>query len=308
MSRLRKLVGDYLTMRRSLGYRLKEDGRQLLNFASFVADAGSRYVTTKLAVRWATRPSGILPQTAAKRLGVVRAFAKFAAARDARNEVVPRDGATPRTVRPMPYVYSAAETRALIQAASGLRTSAFVKSTVRTLVGLLAVTGMRIGEALGLDRGDYDAKEGVLTIRGAKFGKSREVPLHPTVNAALRSYARYRDGAVPRPKEPSFFLSQNGTRLRRQNVSIRFERMLKRAGLADRKPRKPRIHDLRHTFAITTLCDWHRDGAEVEPRLPLLSTYLGHVNPASTYWYLTATPELAASAARRLEHALGRLP
>lgn len=307
MSALQHLVEEYLALRRSLGFKLKDDGRQLRRFAQLLADAGGRFITTKNALDWATRPAGIIAATAARRLGIVRTFAEFASAHDSRHEVPPGICLPYQTRRRAPYLYSDAEIQDLLRAADTLRTPAFVRSTIRTLVGLLAVTGMRTGEAIALDHGDLDA-QGMITIRGAKFGKSRLVPLHPTAHAALRAYVRERDRAVRQPKAPAFFLSRNGTRLRRQNVSMRFSLMLRRAGLADRKPRRPRIHDLRHTFAVNTLCDWYRARADVEAQLPLLSTYLGHVSPSSTYWYLTATPELVGLAARRLERVMGRLP
>jgi integrase/recombinase XerD len=185
--------------------------------------------------------------------------------------------------------------------------SPFMRSTYSTFFGLLAVTGMRVGEANALDRTDFDASEGVLTIRCTKFGKSREVPIHVTSQAVLRAYEQERNRIFPRPKSPAFFLSTNGTRLLRQNVSLIFACARHGAGLSQRKPR-PRIHDLRHSFAVNTLCDWYRAGKDVEAQIPLLSTYLGHVNPSSTYWYLTAIPELVSLAAKRLERSMGELP
>jgi integrase len=195
-----------------------------------------------------------------------------------------------------------------MEGVQALRASRFSRSTSSTLFGLLAATGMRVGEALALDRTDFDRHDGVLTIRCGKFGKSREVPLHPSAQAALRAYERERDRVIPRPTCLACFLSGKGTRLIRQNVNVTFWRVLRHAGLWDRNPRRPRIHDLRHSFAVQTLCDWYRSGANVETKIPLLSTYLGHVNPSSTYWYLTAVPELVGLAAQRLERSMGDLP
>lgn len=308
MKSLHQMVRDYLTLRRSLGYKLESDGRQLLDFTSFLKRAGSSFITTKLAVAWATQPMGISTGTAAKRLGVVRTFAEFACAHDPRTQIPPSQCLPYQKARPMPYLYSTKEIRALIEAAQALPTSAFRRSTYSTLIGLLAVTGMRAGEAMGLDCQDFDPKDGLLTIRAGKFGKAREVPLHTTTQAALSEYERKRDRVHPCPRSPAFFLSAQGTRLLRQNVTETFHQVLRQAGLEDRKPRRPRMHDLRHTFAVHTLCDWHRAGMDVEAQLPLLSTYLGHVSPSSTYWYLTAVPELAGAAAHRLERAMGDLP
>jgi integrase len=175
--------------------------------------------------------------------------------------------------------------------------------TYVTFLSLLAVTGMRVSEAINLDRCDVGGDEGVLTVRLTKFGKSRELPLHPSTVNALEVYARTRDRLLPLQRSSSFFLSEAGTRLIYNNVHFKFHRLIDRAGLADRRPHRPRIHDLRHTFAIRTLINWYRAGVEVEPRLPVLSTYMGHVSPTSTYWYLTAVPELLALVSERAERA-----
>jgi integrase len=176
----------------------------------------------------------------------------------------------------------------------------FKGATYCTLLGLLATTGLRVGEALALDQADCDLTTGVLRIRRAKFGKTRQVPLHPSTGAALIAYSRLRDRTFRPPRSPSFFVSRAGTRLHYKNVHLAFLRLVRAAGLTDRLPRRPRLHDLRHSFATHTLLDWYRTGVDVEARLPWLSTYLGHVGPSSTYWYLTATPELLTLAHRRL--------
>jgi integrase/recombinase XerD len=198
-------------------------------------------------------------------------------------------------------VYSAESLTALLAATDVLR-GPFRSATYKTLLGLLAVTGMRVGEAIALDDTDVDRRRAVLVIRKTKFGKSREVPLHASTVQALERYRRERDRFASRRRSPSFFVSTAGTRLFYQNVHELFLRLVYAAGLGDRRPR-PTIHDLRHTFAIRTVLDWYRDDLDVEARLPLLSTYLGHIGPSSTYWYLTAVPELLAAATRRLERA-----
>jgi integrase len=180
-------------------------------------------------------------------------------------------------------------------------------STYTTLFGLLAVTGMRLGEALALDVDDVDDNDAVLFIRDSKFHKSRQLPLHSTTRDALRAYADKRNEFISRPRGPSFLVSTTGTRLLSQNVHFIFWGLLRRVGLYERRPRRPRIHDLRHSFAVNTIRRWYEDGLDVEPRVASLSTYLGHVSPTSTYWYLTATPELMALAAKRLEHAMEKL-
>jgi integrase len=180
---------------------------------------------------------------------------------------------------------------------------------VRTVIGLLAVTGLRTSEACRLDRPDVDLADGVLTVRDTKFGKSRQVPLHASTVAALRAYAADRDRQHPAPRTPAFLLSTRGTRLDASNLPHTFTHLVRTAGL--RTPagaRRPRLHDLRHTFATATLMHWYRDGVDVQARLPLLSTYLGHADPKSTYWYLSGAPELLALAAARVEHTFGGQP
>ena len=175
-------------------------------------------------------------------------------------------------------------------------------ATYETLVGLLATTGLRMGEAIRLDSADLDWDNGVLTVRSSKFGKSREVPLHPSTLDALQAYQLRRDHLCPRPKAPSFFLSMRGTRLDQPTVGSTFLLLVRQARLRPRSLRcRPRPHDLRHSFAVRTLLNWYRAGDDVESKLPLLSTYLGHVSPASTYWYLSGAPELLALASQRLE-------
>jgi integrase/recombinase XerD len=175
-------------------------------------------------------------------------------------------------------------------------------ATYATVIGLLAATGMRVGETIALDRGDVDLTCALIVVRNGKFGKSRQLPLHPSAIEALTGYADTRDRLCPAPRTPAWFVSTTGTRLIYRNVHFVFHRLTQQAGLRARLPRcRPRPHDLRHTFAVATLLDWYRDGGDVAARMPLLSTYLGHAQPANTYWYLSAAPELLAEAARRLE-------
>lgn len=236
---------------------------------------------------------------------MVRGFATYCKALDPAHEVPPADLLPHRTGRATPYLYSDEEIRALMAAAEGLPFP-LRALTFRTLVALLAVTGLRVGEAIRLDRADLDLNAGILTVRGSKFGKSREVPLHPSSVAALGAYLARRDALHPRPAAPALFISLAGTRLLYCGVHWTFLRLVRRAGLVPRSAScRPRPHDLRHTFAVRTVLEWYRAGADVEARLPRLSTYLGHVNPGATYWYLSAAPELLALAGERLERHLG---
>lgn len=305
MSALAVAVHEYLAVRRALGFKLEREGSMLPDFIAFVDRHGSDHVTSELALAWAGKPQDASPTWCARRLVWVRGFARYMRARDPRTEVPSRElVACPASAKLEPYVYSDADVRALLDATRILR--GFATTTYATLLALLAGTGMRVGEAIGLDRSDVRWREQLVLIRGAKFGKTREVALHPTAIEALRTYERERDRRIVRPQSPAFFLSaQRGRRLIYKNVHFYFHRMVDAAGLGQRRPHRPRIHDLRHTFAIRTVVRWYRDGFDVEPRLPALATYLGHVSAAHTYWYLTATPELLHLASRRLERHTG---
>ncbi|MGH2759980.1 MAG: tyrosine-type recombinase/integrase [Actinomycetota bacterium] len=202
-----------------------------------------------------------------------------------------------------PYLYTEDEVRRLIAAASTLH-SPLRRTTFQTLLGLLWVSGMRVGETLRLDGDDVDLGHAVLVVRDSKFGKSREIPVHETTTAAMHAYAKRRDELCPQASSPAFFVSLAGTRLRYDNFHLTFLGLVRDAGITRRSAAcRPRPHDLRHSFAVRTLIDWYRDGGSVESRLPQLSTYLGHVHPANTYWYLSAAPELLGLAAKRLESA-----
>lgn len=301
MSDLRDALADYLTIRRALGYKLTRTGLLLADFVGYLEANGTDTITTHASCAWATLPSSGALDWWAQRLSVVRPFARHLHAIDAAHEVPPPGLLPGRSQRATPYLYSDADIAALMAAASGFRSPLRV-ATFQTLVGLLAVTGLRIGEALRLDRDDLDLAEGTLTIRLSKFGKSREVPLHASTVDALGAYARERDRLCARPAGPAFFISTAGTRLLYCNAHLGWLDLVRRAGLQPRSAKcRPRPHDLRHSFAVRTLLDWYRDGADVQARLPLLSTYLGHVHPGSTYWYLSAAPELLNLVVARLD-------
>jgi integrase/recombinase XerD len=305
MSPLRQALADYLRIRRALGYKLERAGKLLPQFLDYLEQTGADTVTTERALAWATLPAGGSARWWAFRLSIVRGFAAYLQTLDPATEVPPKDLLAGRPPRATPYLYADEEIAALIAAAGTLRSSLRV-ATYRTLIGLLAVTGLRIGEAIRLDRGDLDFTHELLVVRDSKFGKSRELPLHPSTILALRDYLRRRDQLQPASSVPALFISPAGTRLIYCNVHATFRQLRRRVGLQPRSAScRPRIHDLRHTFAIRTLLDGYRDDGDVQPRLPLLATYLGHVHPDSTYWYLSAAPELLALAGDRLERHLG---
>lgn len=297
---LRKALGEYLGVRRRLGVKLERDGKLLPGFVDYVEASGDTHITGRVAVTWATQPQDVHPAWWASRLVMVRGFATYLQAIDPRHEVPPIELLPHTRPRTAPYIYSPAEISALLAATATL-TSPLRTATYHTLLGLLAATGLRVGEAVALDEEDLDRRHGLLRIRRSKFGKTREIPLHRTSTHALVQYADERDRLAPRRRTRSFFVSIARTRLIYQNVHETFLRLVYAAGLADREPRRPRIHDLRHTFAVRTVLRWHRAGDDVEAKLPTLSTYLGHIGPSTTYWYLTAVPELLEAAIARLE-------
>lgn len=307
MSTLRQAVQDYLTLRRALGYKLKHYDSQLFDFVAYLERTGTSVITTAAAMEWACLSAEASVITKAMRLSVVRKFAEYVRALEPRTEL-PSSALLPHPKqRPTPRLYKQEQIQALMSAARELKGS-LMGDTYATLIGLLAVAGLRLGEAINLDRSDINMRDGLLVIRHGKFGKSREIPLHRTTVAALQAYAAKRDLVIPRPRSPSFFLSRAGTRLFVANVDFNFPRLLRRIGLPDQARHRPRIHDLRHTFAVQAFIDWYKTGANVQALLPILSTYLGHADPSDTYWYLTAVPELVVFAAERLEKNLGGLP
>ena len=303
MSPLQQTLDDYLAARRTLGAELRLAGGLLQRFVEFVSGEGATFITTELAVRWATEPQAAQPAQWANRLGMVRRFAHYAHAVDPRNDVPPPGLLPYHYRRRPPYLYSNEEISRLIEAAEQLPgTTGLRAHTYATLLGLMVVTGMRTNEPLRLECQDVDLVQGVLTVRGTKFGKSRYVPIHESTNRVLQDYALRRDRLCPNPLSRCFFLSERGTPISESALRWTFIKLSCQIGLrADSDSRGPRLHDLRHRFAVNTLVQWYQRGVDVERHLPRLSTYLGHAHVSDTYWYLTAVPELMQLAARRLE-------
>jgi integrase/recombinase XerD len=302
MSKLSIALEEYLKVRRALGYKLYAQGRQLRQFVEFADRAGADFITPELALKWAMQSTKAQPIWRARRLGMVRQFARHCSAADPRTAVPSPDLLPYQYRRPAPYIYRDEQITQLLEAAQRLPSRMGLRSrTYTTLLGLYVVTGMRCNEALQLDRDDVDLIDGVVTIRNTKFGKSRYVPLHPTAKLALQRYAAHRDRICRKPASPSFFLSERGTRPSQAAVEETFVKLSCQIGLRrNGDSRGPRIHDLRHRFATATLLRWYRRGVDVEKHLPELSTYIGHARVIDTYWYLTSTPEL-------LHYALGRV-
>jgi integrase len=305
MSELHCALAEYLNLRRSLGYKLRRSEKLLQQFINFFLATGAPAITTQHALTWACQPNDGSNNWWANRLSAVRGFTNYLHATDPTVEVPPSDLLPWRPHRACPYLYREEEIIALIKAASALSSPLRV-ATYQSLIGLLAVTGMRVGEAINLDLQDFDARNGTLIIKGAKFNKMREIPLHPTTVASLKRYLARRNRMSSAEGTSALFTSPTGSRLLYCNVQWTFQRLVRQAGLVSHTTHcRPRIHDMRHAFAVNTMLEAYRDGSDTQQRLTLLSTYLGHVNPASTYWYLSAAPELLAKAAERLEHPHG---
>jgi integrase len=299
---LRRAAEEYLATRRALGFALSTQGRLLMDFVAYCERHAVATVTTDVALAWATGTTRSRDGLWwARRLMVVRIFARYLQALDPATQVPPPDVLSHAYRRTTPYLYSAQQLADLVAAAGQLRPR-LRALTYAAVIGLLASCGLRISEACRLDCDDVDLDEGVLTVRGSKFGKSRIVPVHLTTLGALRIYTGQRDLLCPTPASAAFFVNSRGARLDAHNASHTFIQVLQAAGIVvPPGVRRPRLHDLRHTFTVATLLAWYGDGGDVAARLPLLSTYLGHVDPKSTYWYLQATPELLGAAADRLE-------
>jgi integrase/recombinase XerD len=301
MTALSQTADDYLQLRRALGHKLADAGRLLPRLVAYLESIDLETITIEAAMAWAQQPDTDPTSTVwVSRLAVARGFARHLAGRDPRTEVPPIGMLANRRHRRVPYIYSETEIASLVAQARLTIRSPLRASTIETLFGLLAATGMRVGEAIRLNNADLDWAEGLAVVRSSKFGKSREVPLQASTIGALAAYARRRDQLQPLRKAPSFFVSIVGTRLLYADILITFRQLIAAAGIAQSSV-CPHIHDLRHSFAVHTLVDWYRNGEDVQARLPSLATYLGHCEPRSTYWYLSGAPELLGLAAGRLD-------
>ena len=303
MSELSGHVQDYLRLRRALGFKLERAGHLLPQLVAYLEAAGAATVTSDLAIGWARLPGHTQPNHWAQRLAIARGFARYLRALDPATEVPPPGVFPTRRHRPTPFLWSQRDICRLLESTRALR-PALRAATYEALFGLLATCGMRVGEAVGLDRDDVDLRAGVITIRHAKFDRPRLVPLHPTVTEALSRYAAERDRLCPRPRARAFFVSSVGTRLDRSGVAKTLRKITTSLGIRTESVH-PRAHDLRHSFAVDTLIRWQRSGLSVDEHIATLSTYLGHVSPADTYWYLSASPELMGLAAQRLHTRYG---
>lgn len=296
-------VEHYLRLRRALGFKLARPGQVLPQFVAYLDTIGAQAVTVEAAVAWTRLSEGAQPVTLSHRLGAVRGFARYLATIDPATEIPPT-GLFGKQQRHVPYIYSPEEIARLLAAAGQLR-PLLRAATYPALLGLLAASGMRVGEAVRLTGPDVDLDTGVLTVRHTKFDRARLVPLHPSVVSALADYTSRRDRLAPTERADALFVSTTGRALTTKLVNATFGSLLASAGLPTTHGQRPRVHDLRHSMVVNTLIDWQRDGANIAARLPVLSTYLGHVSPSSTYWYFSAVPELMQLAAAGLDRRFG---
>ena len=301
MSALGQAAEDYLMLRHCLGHKLADAERLLPRLVDWLDREDIHTITVEAVLAWAQRPDADPGSTVwARRLTVARGFARHMAGIDPRTEIPPAGLIGYRQRRRPPFIFSDPDVAAVMAQARAIRWP-LPALTHETLIGLLAVTGMRVGEALRLDRADINWAEGLLLIRESKFAKSRQVALHPSALDALATYSQRRDEHQPPGRTPAVFVSMRGTRLIYAVVQEVFRNCCHASGVGAGSTTRPRIHDLRHSFAVSCLLRWYREGADVQARLPWLSAYLGHKDPRSTYWYLSAAPELLACAARLLD-------
>jgi len=302
MTALANHAEEYLRLRRALGHKLDDAHRLLPRFVAYLDAIGAGTVTIETALAWARRPDADPASSVwMRRMTVARGFARHMAGVDPSTEIPPLGLVTFRQRRRAPFIYSNADIAALMAHARDTIPTPLRAATIETLIGLLAATGMRVGEAIRLERPDVVWADALIVVRDSKFGKSRLVPLDPSTIAALGDYAKQRDRLQPHPASRTFFVSTVGTALRHCDIGRTFCKLIDATRVGAGAANRPRIHDVRHTFAVRTLVGWYRDGHDVQARLPRLATFLGHRDPISTYWYLSAVPELLSLATARLE-------
>ncbi|HEU0201713.1 MAG TPA: tyrosine-type recombinase/integrase [Burkholderiaceae bacterium] len=303
MKSLRESIDEYIAMRRGLGFKLRDDATALADFATFMEQHETDRITTHLALAWAQAPQTVKPAVWATRLRFVRGFARHHIAVDPRTEIPPADLLPHRPKRACPYLYSQDEVQQLLECALNLAPQTGLRPwTYHCLLGLLAVAGLRLGEVFRLRRDDVDLNEGVLTVRGTKFGKSRLVPVDPSTCEVLARYRERRDRFRAGRRSDFFLINERGNHLDAGEVHRTFYVLSRQVGLrGPSASHGPRLHDFRHRFAVETLRRWYRNGEDINRRMLVLSTYLGHVHIDDTYWYLSAHPELMGTAVVRLE-------
>jgi len=301
MSTLSNRLDDYLSLRRSLGFKLTSEGTALPSFVQFMEHNKASYITNELALTWATLPKNVKANRWYRRLSFVRGFSTYCHAFDQRSEVPSSQLLPICKQRSSPYFFKDSDIEQLLQKSLSQEISAGVSSrTTHCILSLLCTTGLRISEALRLDVSDLDTDQGVLHVRVSKFGKSRLIPLHPSVLALLNDYLSSHESETETVEPVAMFRNATAQRVSYDSIYRRFRRLSN--ALPDQPGRRrATLHDLRHRFAVKTLLNWYQDGIDIHRWLPVLSTYLGHVEVRDTYWYISACPELMDAARRRLE-------
>lgn len=301
MSTLASRLEDYLSMRRGLGFTLKSEGTALPSFVEFMELNNAVTITNKLALSWAMLPKNVKPNQWSRRLSFVRGFAKYCYAFDQCSEVPASQLLPFCKQRSSPYYFSDADIKHLLDKSLVQRESAGVSGrTTHCILSLLCTTGLRISEALRLDITDFNTEKGVLYVNSSKFGKSRLIPLHSSMVVFLKDYLSYATNNIATCNTAALFKKTNPHRVSYDNIYRRFRHICD--DLPDQPGRRrPTLHGLRHRFAVKTLLNWYNDGIDVDLWLPVLSTYMGHVEVGDTYWYISAYPELMDAARRRLE-------
>ncbi len=317
MNTLREAVDEYLALRRGLGFTLKQDGKALRKFVTFMEQRRASYITSALALEWAQQPAHTQPANRAGRLMYVRVFARHRSATDPRTQIPPVGLLPFRPKRARPYLYTDKEIQELLRATLKMpipsphhKRCALLPWVYHCLFGLLSVSGLRIAEARNLELRDVDLKAAVLTIRGSKCGKDRLVPVHASTRNVLVDYIARRERFWARwPVTPYLFVSSRGTPLDFGQIRRAFYVVSRQIGLRGvTASNGPRLHDMRHRFATRTLENWYESGDDPEQRLPILSAFLGHVHVADTFYYLSASPALMRAAMARLETRWGNRP
>jgi len=309
IEKIRQGVEDYLTIRQSLGFQLDHPKRMLRNFVSFLEQKDASYISTDLVVQWVNLHKNTQLFSRAARFSIIRKFIEYWHNFDSRTEVPPKDLLIYSYRRKTPYIYTDEEISGLLLACEKLTSRIGLrKHTYMVLFGLIACTGLRRSEVIFLDQEHIDFDQSILTIKKSKFNRSRMVPLHATVLKHLIKYEQHRDQLFPISKTNAFFVSEKGMRLNRSAIRDTFLEISRIVGLRNQSDScGPRIHDLRHRFAVKTIIEWYKAGINVEQRMPILSTYLGHIDPRYTYWYLSNVPELMTLVASRLSGVFGAL-
>lgn len=304
---LTEALHEYLATRRALGVELYRPGKALESFVRFVEAEGHTTVTTDIATRWATLPVHAQLVTHAARLCIVRGFARYCSAFWPKTEVPPEGLLSCHYQRKPPFIFTEKQIRALLDATGSLRTTCGLRPlTYRTAFGLMSSTGLRISEALALEDADVDLTNRLMLVRNTKFGKTRWVPLHDSTARALGHYQREHNIRLPTRRARNYFTGETGNALSYSAAREAFHHLLREIDLDTQQARRPRMHDLRHTFIVATVAGWYRRGIDVDARMRALSTYVGHAHVADTYWYMSATPELLRWTARRVERATRR--